>query len=63
MPRATQKFQPGVQPDLGIHEPTVKLHCTSITTKLGVPSLAEPTRLALDAVIFPEYTMTFPKGQ
>jgi len=63
MPRTTQKFQPGVQPDLGIHEPTVKLHRTSITTKLGVPPVAELTRLTLEAGIFTEYTTTFPKGQ
>ena len=31
--------------DLGIHERTVKLHRTSITTKLGVQSVAELTRL------------------
>ena len=30
--------------DLGIHERTVKLHRTAITTKLGVPSVAELTR-------------------
>src|SRR5262245_22240231 len=32
--------------DLGIHERTVKLHRTSITTKLQVHSVAELTRLA-----------------
>jgi len=31
--------------DLGIHERTVKLHRTAITTKLGVQSTAELTRL------------------
>jgi FixJ family two-component response regulator len=31
--------------DLGIHERTVKLHRTAITTKLGVPSVAELTKL------------------
>ena len=31
--------------DLGIHERTVKLHRTAITTKLGVQSVAELTRL------------------
>ena len=35
--------------DLGIHERTVKLHRTAITTKLGVPSVAELTRLAQEA--------------
>jgi FixJ family two-component response regulator len=34
---------------LGIHERTVKLHRTSITTKLDVHSVAELTRLAQDA--------------
>ena len=43
--------------DLGIHERTVKLHRTAITTKLGVPSVAELTRLTHEAGI------TFPKGQ
>jgi two-component system response regulator FixJ len=35
--------------DLGITERTVKCHRQSITTKLGVPSVAELTRLALEA--------------
>jgi two-component system response regulator FixJ len=35
--------------DLGIHERTVKLHRTSITTKLGVHSVAELTRLVQEA--------------
>ena len=34
--------------DLGIAERTVKLHRTAITTKLGVPSVAELTRLWLE---------------
>jgi FixJ family two-component response regulator len=38
--------------DLGIHERTVKLHRTAITTKLGVPSVAELTRLTQEAGIF-----------
>lgn len=36
---------------LGIHERTVKLHRTAITTKVGVPSVAELTRLAQEAGI------------
>jgi FixJ family two-component response regulator len=40
--------------DLGIHERTVKLHRTAITSKVGVQSVAELTRLWLEA---------FPKGQ
>jgi two-component system response regulator FixJ len=42
--------------DLGIHERTVKLHRTAITTKLGVFSVAELTKLWMEAG-------TFPKGQ
>lgn len=38
--------------DLGIHERTVKLHRTAVTTKLGVQSVAELTQLALEAGIF-----------
>ena len=38
--------------DLGIGERTVKLHRTAITTKLGVPSVAELTRLAQEAGMF-----------
>jgi len=34
--------------ELGIHERTVKLHRTSITTKLGVQSTAELTRLWIE---------------
>lgn len=34
---------------LDIHERTVKLHRTAITTKLGVPSVAELTRLWIEA--------------
>lgn len=45
--------------DLGIHERTVKLHRTAITTKLGVPSVAELTHFTHEAGIF----ATFPKGQ
>lgn len=35
--------------ELGIHERTVKLHRTGITTKLRVPSVAELTQLVQDA--------------
>jgi two-component system response regulator FixJ len=34
--------------DLGIHERTVKFHRTSITTKLGVYSAAELTKLCME---------------
>jgi len=49
--------------DLGIHERTVKLHRTAITTKLKVQSVAELTKLTQEAGIFPERVQTFPKGQ
>jgi len=49
--------------DLGIHERTVKLHRTAITTKLGVQSVAELTRLTDEAGIFTASAQTFPKGQ
>jgi two-component system, LuxR family, response regulator FixJ len=49
--------------DLGIHERTVKLHRTAITTKLRVQSVAELTRLTQEAGIFEESMPTFPKGQ
>jgi len=49
--------------DLGIHERTVKLHRTAITTKLQVQSVAELTRLTQEAGLFPELVRTFPKGQ
>ena len=35
--------------DLGIHERTVKLHRTAVTSKVGVRSVAELTSLARDA--------------
>ena len=49
--------------DLGIHERTVKLHRTAITTKLNVHSVAELTRLTHEAGVFPLLAPTFPKGQ
>ena len=49
--------------DLGIHERTVKLHRTAITTKLKVQSVAELTRLTDEAGIFTGSGPTFPKGQ
>ncbi|MCE0484508.1 MAG: response regulator [Methylacidiphilales bacterium] len=48
--------------DLGIHERTVKAHRTAITTKLGVPSVAELTRLAMNSGIFNK-SSPLPKGQ
>ena len=49
--------------DLGIHERTVKLHRTAITTKLNVQSVAELTRLTQEAGLFPSLVRSFPKGQ
>jgi FixJ family two-component response regulator len=48
--------------DLGIGERTVKLHRTAITTKLGVRSVAELTRLAQEAGLPKPATPNFPKG-
>ena len=48
--------------DLGLHERTVKLHRTAITTKLKVQSVAELTRLTQEAGIFQEPVRSFPKG-
>ena len=49
--------------DLGIHERTVKLHRTAITTKLNVQSVAELTHLTQETGLFAELVRTFPKGQ
>jgi len=46
--------------DLCIHERTVKLHRTAITTKLHVQSVAELTRLTDEAGIFAASKPTFP---
>ncbi len=43
------KMNKEISADLGIHERTVKLHRTSITTKLKVQSVAELTRLWIQA--------------
>jgi FixJ family two-component response regulator len=57
------KLNKQIAGDLGIHERTVKLHRTAITTKLRVQSVAELTRVTLQAGIFPASKPTFPKGQ
>jgi two-component system, LuxR family, response regulator FixJ len=49
--------------DLGIHERTVKLHRTAITTKLGVRSMAELTLLVQQAGVTEAGGPSFPKGQ
>ncbi len=54
------KLNKQIAADLGIHERTVKLHRTAITTKLGVQSVAELTRLTLEAGIFAAVAPTFP---
>ena len=46
--------------DLDIHERTVKLHRTAITTKLNVHSVAELTRLAQEAGLLDAGATTFP---
>ena len=46
--------------DLDIHERTVKLHRTAITTKLRVQSVAELTRLTDEAGVFRASALTFP---
>ena len=48
---------------MNINERTVKLHRTSITTKLSVRSVAELTQLVQAAGAFEEHRPTFPKGQ
>ena len=51
---------------LSIGERTVKLHRTSITTKLGINSVAELTRWVQDAGLLPDLDAAarpFPKGQ
>jgi FixJ family two-component response regulator len=46
------KLNKQIAGDLGIHERTVKLHRTAITTKLRVQSVAELTRLTDEAGVF-----------
>ena len=47
------KLNKEIAAELGIHERTVKLHRTAVTSKLGVQSVAELTRLAQEAGILP----------
>jgi len=49
--------------DLDIHERTVKLHRTAITTKLNVHSAVELAQLAQAAGLIDAGVETFPKGQ
>jgi two-component system response regulator FixJ len=46
------KLNKQIAADLGIHERTVKLHRTSITSKLRVRSVAELTRLTAETGLF-----------
>ena len=46
--------------DLDIHERTVKLHRTAITSKLKVHSVAELARLAQEAGLLDDDATTFP---
>jgi two-component system response regulator FixJ len=48
------KLNKQIAGDLGIHERTVKLHRTNITTKLHVHSVAELTLLVQEAGVFEE---------
>ncbi|MEI6675441.1 MAG: response regulator [Verrucomicrobiota bacterium] len=50
------KLNKQIAADLGIHERTVKLHRTSVTTKLQVRSVAELTLLVQAAGMFPADT-------
>ena len=47
------KLNKEIASELGIHERTVKLHRTAITTKLQVQSVAQLTRLAQEAGLLP----------
>jgi FixJ family two-component response regulator len=47
------KLNKQIAADLGIHERTVKLHRTNVTTKLGVHSVAELTLMVQAAGLFP----------
>ena len=46
------KLNKQIAADLGIHERTVKLHRTNLTTKLHVHSVAELTRMVQEAGVF-----------
>jgi FixJ family two-component response regulator len=46
------KLNKQIAADLGIHERTVKLHRTNLTTKLQVHSVAELTRVVQEAGVF-----------
>jgi FixJ family two-component response regulator len=54
------KLNKQIASDLCIHERTVKLHRTAITTKIRVQSVAELTKMTLLADIFTAPNPTFP---
>jgi two-component system response regulator FixJ len=54
------KLNKQIAADLGIHERTVKLHRTAITTKLQVRSVAELTKLVQSARLFEEPPANLP---
>ena len=56
------KMNKEIAADLGIHERTVKLHRTAITTKLQVQSVAELTRLCLQVGVGFQVLSSDPKG-
>jgi FixJ family two-component response regulator len=56
------KLNKQIAADLAIHERTVKLHRTGITTKLQVRSVAELTRLAQEAGVLQPPATPSPKG-
>jgi two-component system response regulator FixJ len=57
------KLNKQIADDLGIHERTVKLHRTAITTKLQTPSAAQLALLVHEAGVLEEWSRTFfPKG-
>ncbi len=58
------KLNKEIASELGIHERTVKLHRTHITTKLQIHSVAELTRLVQESGLEERWSGdTFPKGQ
>ena len=56
------KMNKQIASTLGIHERTVKLHRNSITTKLGVRSVAELTTLSSEAAVFDASGYSYPQG-
>lgn len=54
------KLNKQIAADLGISERTVKAHRTAVTTKLGVPSVAELTRLVHESGLFANGTHDLP---